>query len=468
MQTLTQGARILIADDQLNMRKILQAILEKEGYEVSVAADGCEVIEFLTKDVYQTIITDLKMPGLDGLEVLERVSEVYPRLPVIMITAHGTIETAVVAMKKGAIDYITKPFEKDEIVQAVQKAVSTFRLSEQEVSDEVVYPGRYALIGQSKQMQEIYAIIDKVAASPTTILILGESGTGKELVAKAIHAHSLVKNKPFIKINCAAIPENLLESELFGYEKGAFTGAVTSKPGRFELAEGGTLFLDEIGEIPKEMQVKLLRCLQEQEFERVGGLKTIKMNVRLLAATNSDLEVEVQKGKFRQDLFYRLNVVPIRLPSLRERIDDIPFLIDYFLQKFNTKLGKQVVGFEDDARNMLMNYNWPGNIRELENVMERCILLSEGPKIIASELPQLLSRNGRDPIETDHDDGTVPSLKEAVKKHTQRVERGLIIRMLQETGGNITKAANLLGISRKSLQTKMKEYNLRERDEREE
>jgi len=455
-------ARILIADDQLNMRKILKAILESEGYSVDVACNGSEVISLLGKQTYQTVVTDLKMPGMDGLEVLEQASRLFPKLPLIMITAHGTIETAVEAMKKGAIDYITKPFEKNEILQTIKKAVKTFDLSDRELSYDTSTPGRFELIGNSKQMQEIYGVIDKVAASPTTILILGESGTGKELVAKAIHDNSLVKTKPFIKINCAAIPENLLESELFGYEKGAFTGAVTSKPGRFELADGGTLFLDEIGEIPKEMQVKLLRCLQEQEFERVGGLKTIKMNVRLLTATNTNLEKEVEQGHFRQDLFYRLNVVPIRLPALRERKEDIPFLVSHFLKKFNAKLGKTIEGVDKEVETLLLNYSWPGNIRELENVMERCILLSEGPRISAAELPQSLLKGTGSPSEYEQDDqNSSTSLKETVRKSTQKIERTLIVRVLQETNGNISRAALLLGISRKSLQTKIKEYNLR-------
>jgi len=452
---------ILIADDQANMRKILKAILEKEGYHVTVAADGIEVMKLVDKINFHAVVTDLKMPHMDGLEVLQKLSASKPQLPVIVITAHGTIETAVEAMKKGAFDYITKPFEKEEIIQTVQKAVKTFTLSMEEVSLDMTAPGKYESIGNSPEMQEVYSIIDKVAMSPTTILILGESGTGKELIAKAIHENSLLKNKPFIKINCAAIPETLLESELFGYEKGAFTGAVSTKPGRFELADDGTLFLDEVGEIPKEMQVKLLRCLQEKEFERVGGLKTIRVTVRLLAATNTNLVEEVEKGRFRQDLFYRLNVVPIRLPALRERVDDIPLLVEHFVKKFNTRLDKNIQGVEDQVKDIFMNYTWPGNIRELENVMERSILLSETSTITVKELPDNLIKGS---VYTTYDmkENKKMLLKDVVKKHTQIIEKSMITKVLKETGGNITRASKKLGISRKSLQTKMKEYSLRD------
>lgn len=453
--------KVLIADDQLNMRKILKAILTREGYEVNDAADGLTALDMALHNNFHAVITDLRMPGMSGLDILQELSDAKPRLPVILITAHGTIETAVEAMKSGAFDYITKPFEKEEIVQTIAKAVKTFNLSEHEFSGEGEADGRYALIGNSRQMQDVYTIIDKVAPSPTTILILGESGTGKELIAKAIHENSLVKDKPFIKINCAAIPENLLESELFGYEKGAFTGAATSKPGRFELADGGTLFLDEIGEISKEMQVKLLRCIQEQEFERVGGIKTIRVNVRLLAATNSDLELKVEQGRFRQDLFYRLNVVPILLPPLRERREDIPLLITHFLEKFNTKLNKQIHHLDDEVKQYLMHYSWPGNIRELENIMERAVLLSENETISVSDIPKTIA-GGTEPPSVILEHSEDLSLKDTVKKHTQAVEKALIISVLNETDGNVTQAAKKLKISRKSLQTKMKEYRLRD------
>ncbi len=335
--------------------------------------------------------------------------------------------------------------------------------------------GRFGIVGQSTEMQAIFAVIEKVADTPSTVLITGESGTGKELVAKALHEESSRKHEPFIKINCAAIPKNLMESELFGYEKGAFTGATSSKPGRFELADGGTLFLDEIGEIPVEMQVKLLRALQESEFERVGGLKTIQVDVRLIAATNRDLELEIQRGNFREDLYYRLNVVPLQIPPLRRRTGDIPLLVAHIIKKFNERLKKAITGIADDALAALEAHPWPGNIRELENVLERTILFTKGDRIeradlqlglTAPELPRTTTNeSGSMAILVDEDDATEVSgsLKDAVRAETARVERELIVKALDETGGNVTQAARLLKISRKSLQMKMKEFGLRDR-----
>jgi transcriptional regulator with GAF, ATPase, and Fis domain len=323
-------------------------------------------------------------------------------------------------------------------------------------------------------MQSIFAVIEKVADTPSTVLITGESGTGKELVAKALHEQSSRKSEPFIKINCAAIPKTLMESEMFGYEKGAFTGATSSKPGRFELADGGTLFLDEIGEIPVEMQVKLLRAIQESEFERVGGLKTIKVDVRLITATNRDLEQEVQRGNFREDLFYRLNVVPLQIPPLRKRTGDIPLLVNHIIKKFNERLKKSITGISDEALAALENHNWPGNIRELENVLERTILFCKGDRIERSDLQ--LASAAQEPasqsqpvpvgVGEDEDEGgeLSGSLKEVVRAETARVERELIVKALDETGGNVTQAARLLKISRKSLQMKMKEFGLRDRE----
>ena len=320
--------RILIVDDELNMRLVLGAMLKKEGYEVASAADGREALQILQSGPVAAVITDLKMPHLSGMELLDRMNAHHPDIPVIMITAHGTVATAVEALKKGALDYITKPFELEELQSVVAKAIKTRNLKENELflpPEEIDRPG---MIGQSPSTMEIFEAIRRVAPTTTTILITGETGTGKELVAEAIHRNSPRKNNPLIKINCAAIAETLMESELFGHEKGAFTGAAITKPGKFELAHKGTLFLDEVGEIPKEMQVKLLRVLQEQEFERVGGLKTIKVDVRIIAATNRNLSQSVQEGSFREDLFYRLNVFPICVPPLRDRSDDILPLVD--------------------------------------------------------------------------------------------------------------------------------------------
>ena len=386
-----EAKRVLIADDELNMRRVLEAILRREGYDVVTAANGLDALAAMNRGVH-TVITDLKMPGLDGMGLLKKLSADYSDVPVVMITAHGSVENAVEAVKLGAFDYLEKPFEQEQIRQVVAKALSTFALARRDARpEEPTSRGRFRLIGESSAIKQIYGVVEKVANTPSTVLITGESGTGKELIARALHENSSRHGGPFIKINCAAIPKTLMESELFGYDKGAFTGAVGAKPGRFELAHGGTLFLDEIGEIPIEMQVKLLRVLQESEFERVGGIKTIKVEVRLVTATNRDLLQEISAGSFREDLFYRLNVVPIHIPPLRERREDIPLLVDHFIAKFNERLRKQIEGIDDDAIERLVAHPWPGNIRELENLMERTVLFCEGPQIGVADLPPEIS-----------------------------------------------------------------------------
>jgi two-component system response regulator AtoC len=473
--------RVLIADDELNMRRVLEAILRREGYDVVTAANGLDALAAMNRGVH-TVITDLKMPGLDGMGLLKKLSADYGDVPVVMITAHGSVENAVEAVKLGAFDYLEKPFEQEQIRQVVAKALSTFALSRRDARpEEVTGRGRFRLIGESPAIKQIYGVVEKVANTPSTVLITGESGTGKELIARALHENSSRHGGPFIKINCAAIPKTLMESELFGYEKGAFTGAVGAKPGRFELAHGGTLFLDEIGEIPVEMQVKLLRVLQESEFERVGGLKTIKVDVRLVTATNRDLLQEIAEGSFREDLFYRLNVVPIHIPPLRERREDIPLLADHFIAKFNERLRKQIESIDQDAIERLVAHPWPGNIRELENLMERTVLFCESAQIGVANLPAEIGHLQPvavpvAPAATDEGAGSLSiptpaglagsSLKEAVRAQTERVERELIQRALDETGGNVTQAARKLKISRKSLQTKMKEFGLRDQGAR--
>ena len=453
--------RILIADDEPNLRRVLSAILEREGYDVSIAADGIEALDTVSQRPIQTVITDLRMPKLDGIGLLRRVAAEYPDIPVIIITAHGSVDSAVEAVKLGAFDYIEKPFEQAEIKSVVAKAVRTWELHRREITERQEGRGRYGLIGESSPMTAVYGIIERVADTPSTVLITGESGTGKELVAKALHENSARRAGPFIKINCAAIPKTLMESELFGYEKGAFTGAVGSKPGRFELADRGTLFLDEIGEIPVDMQVKLLRALQDSEFERVGGVRTIKVDVRLVTATNRDLLKEIEGGGFREDLYYRLNVVPILLPPLRDRRSDIPLLVEQFIEKFNTRLHKKIAGIEDDALEALGAYHWPGNIRELENVIERCLLFAAGPLIRQRELPpDIAAPAGAPPRPADP--AVETSLKEIVRAETEKLEREMIRRALDETDWNVTRAARRLKISRKSLQVKMKELGLRE------
>ena len=508
----TTSKRVLVADDESNMRRVLEAILRREGYDVVTAANGLDAVSEMNRDI-RTVITDLKMPGLDGMGLLRRLQQDYPEVPVVMITAHGSVESAVEAVKLGAFDYLEKPFEQEQIRQIVAKAMKTHELARRDARPETpTVRGRFHLIGEASAIRQIFAVVEKVADTPSTVLITGESGTGKELVARALHENSSRHKGPFIKINCAAIPRTLMESELFGYEKGAFTGAVGAKPGRFELAHGGTLFLDEIGEIPTEMQVKLLRVLQESEFERVGGIKTIKVDVRLVTATNRDLTREIAEETFREDLFYRLNVVPIHIPPLRDRREDIPLLVEHFISKFNERLKKQITRISDEAVARLTAYNWPGNIRELENMMERTMLFCEGPEIHARDLPPEMvpvpsdvtpsalvaaasgglaaaaaaARPGQAP-EADEDDSGVGlaastgpttltsmpavassaaagSLKEAVRAETERVERELIVRALEETSGNVTQAARKLKISRKSLQTKMKEFGLRDKD----
>jgi two-component system response regulator AtoC len=483
--------RIVLADDELNLRKVLGAILLRDGYEVLEARDGEEALRLVDQHPgIAAVITDLRMPRLDGMGLLRRVVAEHPDVPVIMITAHGSVDSAVEAVKLGAFDYLEKPFEQTQIHEVVAKALKQHELDKRAPrsgAQPTASGGRYGLIGRSPVLEQVFAVIEKVADTPSTVLISGESGTGKELIARALHNNSSRKSGPFIKINCAAIPKTLMESELFGYEKGAFTGAVGSKPGRFELADLGTLFLDEIGEIPVEMQVKLLRVLQESEFERVGGIKTIKVDVRLVTATNRDLLKEVQAGAFREDLFYRLNVVPIHLPPLRERRSDIPLLVEHFIARFNERLKKQIAGVDDEALARLTAHPWQGNIRELENVLERTILFCEGPTIHASDLPPEMSGvtaaatamsvpapvaaaasvpNLTPPLGTTMPPAEVraSSLKELVRQETDRVERELIVRALEETGGNVTQAARKLKISRKSLQNKMKEFGLRDRE----
>jgi nitrogen regulation protein NR(I) len=471
--------QILVVDDEANLRRVLAAQLTRDGYEVHVAEDGEAGLAFLREHHIDLVITDLRMPKIDGMDLLRASLRDDASRPVVMMTAHGTVETAVEALKTGAFDYLTKPFDQDDVRIVVKKALRARDLAsadasrDEVVGDDVVTGARFGIIGQSQPITDLYNVLERVADTPTTVLITGESGTGKELVARALHEKSSRKDAPFIKVNCAAIPKDLMEAELFGHERGAFTGAVASKPGRFELASGGTLFLDEIGELPTDMQVKLLRVLQESEFERVGGIKTIKVDVRLVAATNRDLKREIAQGAFREDLFYRLNVVPIALPALRERRSDIAHLVEHFIKKFNARLKKSVTHVEDAAIERLVGYGWPGNIRELENVIERAVLFTDGSTVTLADLSEELRgapvahRPSSSTSEAPREDAAVGSadgLKEQVKAAMSRLERDLIERALKQTQGNVTHAARLLKISRKGLQLKMKELGLRERE----
>jgi DNA-binding NtrC family response regulator len=456
-----ESKRVLVADDELNMRRVLEAILRREGYEVVTAANGIEALEEMSREVH-TVITDLKMPGLDGMGLLRRLQADYPDVPVVMITAHGSVENAVEAVKLGAFDYLEKPFEQEQIRQIVDKAMKTHEFARRDARlDESEARGRFRLIGQSAAIRQIYAVVEKVANTPSTVLITGESGTGKELIARALHENSARHKGPFIKINCAAIPKTLMESELFGYEKGAFTGAVGAKPGRFELAHGGTLFLDEIGEIPVEMQVKLLRVLQDRRFRRLGGTEEVQADVRVIAATHQDLPKMVAEGRFREDLFYRLNVLAIKLPPLRERPEDIPLLAEQFLQQFATQMGKRVRTISADALALLQQYPWRGNVRELQNAIERAIALEQTEAVLPASLPEEV-RLGRAAGDGPKD-GTLPDLGEGFDLEARGEEfyRHYIALALERTGGVQVKAAELLGMSFRSFRYYVKKYNLK-------
>lgn len=445
--------KILIADDEPNMIWAIEKALAKDGYEVISASNGLEAIENL-KEEPDLVIMDLRMPKMGGLEALSKMKEINPSIPVIMITAHGSTDTAVEAMKIGALDYISKPFDIEELKIIIRKALEYKGLNDEvnylrgklnEVSSKIIY--------KSQHMEEILKLVSKVAPTDATVIILGESGTGKELIANAIHDLSNRSKGPLIKMNCGAFVESLLESELFGYEKGAFTGAVSTKKGKFELAKGGTIFLDEIGEISEAMQVKLLRVLQEKEFERVGGQVTIKGDFRILAATNKDLKEMVDKGEFREDLYYRLNVIPIHLSPLRERREDIPVLIDYSLEKYSNMMGRPKIRISSHAMELLIKYDWPGNIRELQNIIERCVILSSGQEIDESLLPdEIRSKN-----HVTNSSFTLPD--EGL--YLEEVEKNLISQALEKAEYNQTKAAKLLGITRHTLIYRMEKYKIK-------
>jgi DNA-binding NtrC family response regulator len=453
---MKQSGRVLIIDDEANMRRVLGALLRRDGFEVLEARDGAEGLEKLERDRIDVVLTDLKMPRMNGLELLQEICQRHRQIPVILLTAFGTVGSAVDALKQGAFDYLTKPFNPEEIRQVVAKAVLTRALGERETSRVLDEDPESVLLGDSPKLEEVKRIIERVAPTTASVLISGESGTGKELVARRVHASSPRHGGPFIKINCAAIPDPLFESELFGYEKGAFTGAATRKPGRFELADQGTLFLDEIGDMPLSAQPKLLRALQDGRFFRVGGTRTVSVDVRMITATNRDLRAEVREGRFREDLFYRINVVPIELPTLAERSGDIPGLARVFLGRFARKLGKPLAGFEPDALAALRQHAWPGNIRELENAIERAVLLCDGPQVALRDLPpEVQARSG------DAESGP-RRLRDRVRSETRRIERAAICEALEATGGNVTRAARELGLSRRGLQLKMKELELKE------
>lgn len=449
---------ILIVDDEKNYLVILEALLAPQGYEIITEDNAVNALRLIRETDLDLIITDMRMPGMSGMELLEEAKKIDPELPVIMMTAYGTIEKAVEAMKKRAYDYITKPFRNEELKLTVKKALEFYRLKKENrlLSDALSDRYKYGnIIGKSQPMLKIYEMIGKVAPSKASVMITGPSGTGKELIAKAIHYNSPRKNRPFISINCGALTETLLESELFGHERGAFTGAVTMKKGRFELADGGTLFLDEVGEMSPSLQVKLLRVLQEMEFERVGGTKTIKVDVRILAASNRRLKQDVDKGIFREDLFYRLNVVHIEVPQLRERVEDIPFLVAHFVEKFRSS-NKKKIELAPEVWKALYSYTWPGNIRELENTIERAMVMSSDENITLKDLPDYVISEKEQTIDLDR----IVPLNLNLAQALDQIEERLISRALKHSNNVQSRAAEMLGVTRHAMHYKMKKYGM--------
>ncbi len=444
--------RVLIVDDEPNARGALGELLGEEGYSVELAADGFKALPKLDDFAPDLLLTDLKMPGMDGIELMAKARERDPELAVVLMTAHGAVETAVAAMQQGAASYLTKPINVDELLLVLERALERRRLRVEAGMLRSRLAERHRIhniIGSSPPMQAVFDTVLQVAPSRASVLITGESGTGKELIAAAIHEHSARSAGPFIKLNCSALAETLLESELFGHERGAFTGAVSRRDGRFQQADGGTLFLDEIGEISPSIQVKLLRFLQEHEFERVGGNQTIKVDVRVVAATNRDLKQRVQDGGFREDLYYRLNVVAVEMPPLRARPSDIPLLAIHFLQRYAKENEKSVVGISEQALDRLCHYDWPGNVRELENAVERAVVIARGENIEEHDLPPSIARSSSG---GNADFPTVPGSTLA------DIERHVILKTLEHTGGSTSRAAEILGISPRKIQYKLHEY----------
>ncbi|MEW5866985.1 MAG: sigma-54 dependent transcriptional regulator [Bacillota bacterium] len=450
--------RVLIVDDEPNMRAVLSDVLAEEGYEVAVARDGAEGIARATSEDFHAVILDLKLPDKSGIDVLRAIKAQTPETVVIMITAYSSVDTAVEAMKCGAYDYITKPFKIDNFKMVIKNALELGA----EFSRAPRRPPRaredYGMVGSVPEMRKIFKVIEDVAPTNATVLIYGETGTGKELLAKAIHSRSHRADKPLIKVNCAAVPEGVLESELFGHERGAFTSAVVRRLGRFEIADTGTIFLDEIGEMSPAMQAKLLRVTQEKEFERVGSSQTIRVDVRIIAATNQDLKEKIARGEFREDLYYRLSVIPIYLPPLRERKADIPLLVDKFISHYSQAVGRKITHVSQEGMRMLMAYDWPGNVRELENCIERAVIFARGPVIEPDSLyigiPAINSQAAPGTRAAQATPGKARSIREVEKAH--------ILQVLSETNRNRTEAARILQISRRTLLNKIKEYGIAE------
>jgi DNA-binding NtrC family response regulator len=448
--------RILIVDDEDGMRRLLSRVLTREGYDTSTVGSGAEALRLVSNERFDLVVTDIKMPEMDGLQLLAELKDYEPSLPIIVITAYGTIENAVQALRSGAYDYIAKPFENDEIKLTVAKAFERERLLAENRYLHAELEGRYdfsGIVGSSPSMQQVYEMASSVAVSNANVLITGESGTGKELLARSIHYSSLRKEKPFVVLNCAAISEGVLESELFGHEKGAFSGALDTRKGRFERADQGTLFIDEVAEMSMSAQVKLLRVIQEHEFERVGGNKTISVDVRIVAATNKVLEDQVKEGKFREDLYYRLNVVNINVPPLRSRREDIEPLSRHFLEKYTGETGKKITDLAPRALSCLLAHDWPGNVRELQNAIERAVVLSKSSVLTPRDFPQGLQGDDQICLQIPEKGGSLTEILEDL-------ERQLILQTLQREEGSQTRAADTLGIKRTTLRYKMEKYRL--------
>ncbi len=447
--------KILIVDDETAHCRMLEAVLKAEKYETQRAQDGQSAIEAVKERFYDLILMDIRMNRVGGVEALKKIKEISPDIPIIMMTAYASVDTAVQAMRSGAYDYLTKPLDIDELKILVAKALRHHQLEQENIFLKEQLGSRFDfsnIIGRSRAMKELLETVAMVAPSEATVLILGESGTGKELIANAIHQNSPRSSHPFIKVNCAALPETLLESELFGHEKGAFTGAVSRRQGRFHLAHKGSILLDEIAEMSMATQSKILRVLQEREFEPIGSSETVKVDTRIITATNKNLEEEVRANRFREDLYYRINVVNLTVPSLRDRREDIPLLVDFFLKRYAKKNHRNLKGFTPKAMDLLMRYDWPGNIRELENVVERSVIMMRGDFITPDEFPGVLKS-----LDPEYEQISAEILS---GKSLKEMEKAMIMRTLQETDGNRTHAAEILGISRRTLQLKLKEYGV--------
>ncbi|MCX6574687.1 MAG: sigma-54 dependent transcriptional regulator [Candidatus Aminicenantes bacterium] len=450
---------ILIIDDEKSLLDLLTVVFKKEGYAVKSAQTAARGFEILAKEEADLVITDIKMPGADGMDILRYARENLPDLPVILITAYGSIAQAVEALKAGALDYVVKPFDVEELKIIVGRGLASRRLKQENILLKRDLKDRYSfeqMIGKSRPMQEIYILIEKVGSTDSTVLITGESGTGKEMAARAVHLQGARRDHPFVSINCAALPENLLESELFGHVRGSFTGAVSDKKGMFELAQRGTLFLDEVGEMSPWTQVKLLRALQERKVRRVGGADEIAVDVRIIAATNLDLKKRITEGKFREELFYRLNVISVDMPPLRKRVEDIPLLIAHFLQKYCDKMGKRPKRFTPDVVGLLESYSWPGNIRELENVIERIVAIEDRETVTVTCLPQEIVSPQKKRLETQ--ELFAPGF--SLTNHLDEMTKKYIQEALALTGGSLQKAAPLLGLSYRTIRYLIGKYDL--------